>query len=278
MIKLANHCWNSRNADLETDIRASHETGYKYIELVAMKIDNYLKHSSVGDLKALLDRYRIKPTTINSIEFIAFRGEEFTKIKDRCRQLCEWCKAIDCPIVILVPSPYPSHETTWEETKEEYVKCLKDLDDIARPEGIKLAFEFLGFGWSTVRTPRGAYEIVCETGSDNIGVILDCMHIYAGGGLLEELESIDPRRIFSFHLDDMEDVPKEAVTDQRRLIPGRGVIPLDKLCAKMAEIGFDGYCAVELFRPEYYDWDPVELSKQVRQGALKFLEPHFKVE
>ena len=32
--------------------------------------------------------------TFNAIEFIAFRGDEFSIIKDRCRQLCEIAQAI----------------------------------------------------------------------------------------------------------------------------------------------------------------------------------------
>jgi len=78
-------------------------------------------------------------------------------------------------------------------------------------------------------------------------------------------------------LNDMENVPKEAITDGRRLLPGEGVIPLDEICRRMKGIGYDGACAIELFRPEYWARDPFELAVQARSAALKVLSPHFQV-
>jgi 2-keto-myo-inositol isomerase len=63
-----------------------------------------------------------------------------------------------------------------------------------------------------VRTPRGDWEIVTETGRANVGVVLDAAHFYGGGGLLSEIDQLDPARILAFHLDDLEDVPKEDIT------------------------------------------------------------------
>jgi hypothetical protein len=102
--------------------------------------------------------------------------------------------------------------------------------------------------------------------------------VYGGGGLLSELDQLDPARIFAFHLDDLEDVPKEDITDARRLIPGLGVVPLGEICGRLKAIGYDGACSVELFRPEYWAWDPTRLAIQVREAALEILSPYFEVE
>lgn len=58
----------------------------------------------------------------------------------------------------------------------------------------------------------------------------DFAHLW-GGGLFDEINQVDPVHIFSFHLDDLEDLPKEAITDAQRILPGQGVIPLDEICA-----------------------------------------------
>jgi len=107
---------------------------------------------------------------------------------------------------------------------------------------------------------------------------MDVAHFYAGGGLMSELDQLDPRRIFAFHLDDLEDTPKEAITDGTRLLPGLGVVPLDEICARLKRIGYDGPCSIELFRPEYWAWPPQEIASQAREAALKVLTPHFVVE
>ena len=107
---------------------------------------------------------------------------------------------------------------------------------------------------------------------------VDCAHLYAGGGLLDELDALDPKKVFAFHLDDLEDTCKEAITDNTRLYPGIGVVPLDEICQRMSAIGYDDTCSIELFQPRYWEMDPLEVAKTCRASALKVLSPHFKVE
>ena len=172
----------------------------------------------------------------------------------------------------------PDREMSWAEVVDEYVTVLRDLSDIASQYDIRLSFEFLGFGWCSVRTPRAAFEIVQKCGRENVGMTVDAAHFYAGGGLLSELAHLEPKRIFAFHLDDLEDTPKEAISDATRLLPGLGVVPLDVICAQLKQIGYDGSCAIELFRPEYWDWDSLELAVKAREAALNILTPYFDIE
>jgi len=166
----------------------------------------------------------------------------------------------------------------WADLLAEYAKVLRDLSEIARLYGIQLSFEFLGFGWCSVRTPRAAFEIIQQADRDNLGLTFDAAHFYGGGGLMSEIDQLDPMRILAFHLDDLEDTSKEAIRDDTRLLPGLGVVPLDDICARLKHIGYSGPCAIELFRPEYWNWDPQELAIKARQAAIKVLSPHFQIE
>ena len=273
------HGATTMTSDLETDVAASRRAGYKALELWAGKVDAYLAMHSVSDLKALLDDNGVAPMSINSIEFIAFRTPgEYRRIKERCEQLSKICARIGCPVVVVVPSPTPDRNLPWDDVVAEYVKVLRELADIAGPHSVGLSFEFLGFGWCSVRTPRAAWEIVKKTNCSNVGITIDCAHFYGGGGLMTELDDLDPSRIFAFHLDDLEDTPKEAISDATRLLPGLGVVPLDEICRHMKAIGYDGACSVELFRPDYWEWDATELAMKARRAALKVLSPHFNVQ
>jgi 2-keto-myo-inositol isomerase len=277
-MKLGFHGATTMPADLQTDVAASAHAGFRALELWAPKVDRFLADHSLADLKALFQDHGVAPMTFNAISFIAFRGDEFGAVKDRCRQLCEVAQAIGCPSVALVASPTPSLETTWETIVAEHVAALQELSDIANEYGIKLPFEFLGFGWCSVRTPRGAQEIIQKTNRDNVGMVLDAAHFYAGGGLLSEIEHLDPKSISTFHLDDLEDTCKEAITDGTRLLPGLGVIPLEEICARLKGIDYDGPCSVELFRPQYWEWDPMQLAVKAREAAIKVLSPYFELE
>jgi 2-keto-myo-inositol isomerase len=274
------------NCDLVTDVVASARAGFRVLETWAAKIDDYLQEHSLDEMNALFVDNKIEPASMSSIEFIAFRGDDYQQIRDRCRELCEIAAAIGCSTLVVVPSPTPAPEGDavldlffpWDDVVKEYVRVLQDLSDIAQPYGVRLAFEFLGFAWSSVRTPRGAWEIIQKVNRENLGLNFDACHFYGGGGELGEIDLLDPAKIYAFHLDDMEDVPKEAITDGRRLLPGRGVVPLGDICARLKGIGYDGLCSVELFRAEYWEWDPFELAEKTREAAVEVLSPYFELE
>jgi 2-keto-myo-inositol isomerase len=64
--------------------------------------------------------------------------------------------------IVLVPSPKPE-DAAWGEIRDESVRVLRDLSTLAAPHGVGLAFEFLGYGWCSVRTLEQCWEIVSET-------------------------------------------------------------------------------------------------------------------
>jgi 2-keto-myo-inositol isomerase len=265
-------------SDLETDVAVTAHAGFTALEVWADKADRYLAAHSLADLKALFADHGVMPLTLNSIEFIAFRGGTFHWIQSRCHELGQVARAIGCPTIVVVPSPTPDREMPWSQVVDEHVRVLRDLGSIARSYGARLAFEFLGFGWCSVRTPRAAFEIIRKVDRDNVGMTVDAAHFHCGGGLMSELDQLDPQRIFAFHLDDLEDTSKEAITDSTRLLPGLGIVPLDDICARLKRIGYDGPCSIELFRPEYWNWDPKELAIKSRAAAVQVLSPYFTIE
>jgi 2-keto-myo-inositol isomerase len=277
-MQLAFHSATTMTSDLETDVAVTAHAGFKALEVWAEKIDRYLAAHTLAELNALFANHHIQPLAINSIEFIAFRGSEYGQIQARLHELGKIAQAIGCPTIVVVPSPSPERNFPWSGILAEYVKVLRDLSDIARLYDVRLSFEFLGFGWCSVRTPRAAFAIIQQAARDNIGLTIDAAHFYGGGGLMSELDQLDPQKIFAFHLDDLEDTPKEAIRDSTRLLPGLGVVPLDDICARLKRIGYAGACAIELFRPEYWDWDPYELASKARQAALNVLRAHFQIE
>ncbi len=276
---LAFHGATTMPQTLETDVAVTAAAGFRALEVWAAKMDRYLADHTVEELRALFARAGVLPLTINSIEFIAFRSaDEYAAIRARCRELSRIAQAIGCPTVVVVPSPLPDRNLPWADVVAEYVRVLRDLGALAGEFGVRLSFEFLGFGWCSVRTPRGAAEIVDAVRRDNVGLTVDAAHFYAGGGLLEELSALDPARIFAFHLDDLEDTPKEAITDASRVLPGYGIVPLDQICGRLRAIGYDGACSIELFRPEYWDWDPADLAHRARAAGRRVLTPYFAIE
>jgi 2-keto-myo-inositol isomerase len=265
-------------ATLPEDIAATSAAGFKALEIWAAKMDDYLKANSVEDLKGLFDRADLQPASINSIEFITFRSpEEYEAIKVRCQELCGLAQKLGCDKIVVVPSPTPE-DTDWKDIKDESVRVLRELSEIAALYDVKLAFEFLGFQWCSVRTLDQCWEIVIETDRSNVGLVIDTCHFFAGGSELRSIEQIDPRKIFIFHINDVEERPLETIADAHRLLPGEGVIPLDDILVSLKQTGFDGLCSVELFRPEYWERDPGELATAARAATSATVGAHFKIQ
>lgn len=265
-------------ATLEEDIAAVSGAGFGALEIWAAKMDAYLGTHSVGELKELFDRAALQPASINSIEFITFRPpEEYKSIKARCQELSELAQALGCDKIVVVPSPTPEG-VGWDEIREESVRVLHELSDVAASYDVQLAFEFLGFPWCSVRTLGQCWDIVVRTNRSNVGLVIDTCHFFAGGSELRSIEEIDPRKIFIFHINDVEERPLETIEDAHRLLPGEGVIPLDAILVRLKQIGFDGLCSVELFRPEYWERDPGELATAARAATLATVGAHFRMQ
>ncbi len=276
-MQLAFHGATTIKANLESDIRNSQQAGYSALEIWTEKLDVYLERHSVIDLKTLFEQHQIAPKTLNSIEAIAFRGAEFSGLLERCEELCQIAKTIGSPAIAVIPSAKPELRTSWQAIVTEHVKVLRELSSVAKPHGIQLAFEFLGSPWYSVRTPRGAQEIIERAACDNVGMVFDIAHFAIGGGRLEEIDALEPSMIYGFHVDDVEDSAREAYLDSMRVLPGHGIAPVQEICARLKKIGYDGACAIELFRPDYWEQDPLSVAKFSRAAALKVLEPYFDV-
>lgn len=262
--------------DLTGDITAAHAAGFKGLELWAAKVDEYLRSHTLAELAAQLRENKITPVSINSLEFITFRSsKDYDTIRARCRQLCEWSKALGCERIVVVPSPTPRQGATRSQIKAESVRVLRDLAALAHGFGVKLAFEFLGFAWCSVRTLAQAREIVSAVDRPAVGLVIDTCHFYAGGSRIASIRRVKPEQILIFHINDVERRPKRTIEDAHRLLPGEGVIPLAAILKELKSIGFDGLCSIELFRPEYWQRPAAELAVAARKATLAALAPHY---
>jgi len=137
---------------------------------------------------------------------------------------------------------------------------------------VALAFEFLGQTDCSVQTLELADEIVVKVNRRNIGLVIDSFHFHAGGSTIRMIEALDPKRLFIFHINDAEDLPRQKLTDANRVLPGLGILPLQEIIAAFRKIGFDANASVEIFRPEYWERDPFELARDAKAAVEEVLK------
>jgi 2-keto-myo-inositol isomerase len=247
---------------IEVEIPAIAAAGFEWVELRMPELRDYLGAHSLDDLRKLLDDAGVRVVSINAIDFVTFRGDAYAAVLADCREQCRWAVALGCECLIAVPSPTPSAQTSWDEVCTESVRVLSELAAITAPHGITLGFEPLGFGWCSVRTVAGACEILDAVAPAPVGLVLDLFHFALGGSRLSELDPIDAARIPIVHVDDVVRGTLEATTDADRLFPGEGDLPIDEICGLLHRRGFAGLLSLELFRPEYWQWQPQRIAER----------------
>lgn len=260
-MKLALNGATTMRASLEIDLQAAKAAGFDYLEIWKAK----LKDKSIEELKDLFAQSGVPPLSINSIEHITFRdAQDYERIKQECRELSRIAAEIECPYIVVVPGRLPSGDV---DVVEESVHVLTELCDIAAEHGVALGFEFLGQPDCSVPTLDLADEIVRTAARDNLGLVIDSFHFYAGGSNVRMIEKLDPRSIYIFHINDAENLPRAELEDRHRLLPGLGILPLREMVAAFRSIGYDDVASVEIFRPEYWERDPFGLARDAKNTA-----------
>ena len=106
---------------------------------------------------------------------------------------------------------------------------------------------------------------------ENIGLVIDTFHFYAGNSSLEAIETLNPEKLFIFHINDAENLPKDQLTDAHRLYPGLGILPIKEIKQRFDQIGYDRMVSIEIFRPEYWDENPFEVAKRAKAATERVL-------
>lgn len=270
-MKIALNGATTMHADLITDIKAASTAGYDLLEIWSAKLYKFLESHTPADLKIFLAEHKLQPYSINSIEHVTFRTpEEYAAIKAECETLSRIAGEIGCPYIVVVPGLLPENASE-QQVIDESVRILNELADSSEPYGVSLAFEFLGQTDCSVQTLDLCNQIVEQVDRASVGNVIDTFHFYAGNSTYEAIDTMKPDKLFIFHINDAEDLPKEQLTDAHRLYPGTGILPIREIKKHLDKIGYDRMVSVEIFRPEYWNQDPFEVAKKAKAATEKVL-------
>jgi len=271
-MKLGFNGATTMKASLIEDAEASSKAGFNYLELRDNKLEELLKTKSLEEINHIFKELQIQPIAMNSLEKATLQDAAgFKEILKRAEVLCQYSSLLHCPILIAVPSFLDNLTLSKREIKDNAQMVLKKLEEISRPYGVKIAFEFLGFSNASVNTLSFCNEIVKELNNDRIGMIIDTFHFYLSDEPLSVIEKVNPEKIFLVHIADAENLPKTQLKDANREMPGNGVIPLKDITQKLKDIGYKGAYSIELFNPTYWEWEPEQVAKLCYQKMWELL-------
>lgn len=118
-----------------------------------------------------------------------------------------------------------------------------------------------------------AWERLQRLDQPNIGLVVDLFHICALGGDASQLDGIPADRIYEVQLCDMADMPpqdKQPLSEyarHQRLLPGDGIIEVERFVDKLKSAGYSGPVGIEVFNDKLKA-QPADVAAQKAWQAL----------
>ena len=194
---------------------------------------------------------------------------------DIAKAMLEMCAALDCKVLLACSST----STHASQDLDHLARDLRKLAMLALPLGIRIAYEGLSWG-RTINEFTTAWDVVCRADCPNLGLGIDSFHIFAAKTPLDEIDYLDPSKIFLVQLADFmwqeTKTFEERMTTARtfRVFPGEGVHSeqLVELVLKLDALGYEGDYSFEVFNDDYQQMPLPMVAERARRSALWLAE------
>ncbi len=190
---------------------------------------------------------------------------------DMAKAMLEMCHAVGAKVLLACSST----STHASADPALLARDLRKLAMLALPLGIKVAYEGLSWG-RTISEFTTAWDVVCRAAAPNLGIGIDSFHIFASKTPLDELELLDPDKIFLVQLADFmwNEVPsfEERMNTARhfRVFPVEGVhsAQLADLVKRLDRLGYRGDYSFEVFNDDYQQIPLATAAARARRSAI----------
>lgn len=255
---------------LDAKLQAIREAGFTQVMLAAK---DFVGHPD--GLQAAVSAVKASGLRVTGFQvlrdFEGLSGHLHDYKIDIAKAMLEMCAALDCRLMLMCSST-SVHATA--DTKA-IVKDLRKLAMLAIPMGIKIAYEALSWGRSVNEFPQ-AWDIICEADVPNLGLGFDSFHMFASNTPLDDLDMLDPAKIFLVQLADfmwteIKSVEERIATARHfRVFPGEGVHSqaLAALVTKLHDLGYRGDYSFEVFNDDYQQMPLPIVAARAFKSAL----------
>lgn len=255
---------------LEAKLKAIRAAGFSQIMLSARDIVGH-----PDGLDAAVQAVRASGLRVTGFQvlrdFEGLSGHLHDYKVDIAKSMLEMCAALGSKI-LLVCSSTSVHAS---QDLDAIARDLRKLAMLAIPLGIKVAYEGLSWG-RTINEFTTAWEVVSRADVPNLGIGLDSFHMFATQTPLDDLELLDPEKIFLVQLADFmwqeTKTFEERMTTARtfRVFPGEGVHSeqLVDLVQKLDRLGYRGDYSFEVFNDDYQQMPLPMVAERGRRSAL----------
>ncbi len=255
---------------LEAKLAAIREAGFTQVMLSARDLVGHER-----GWRAAVDAVKASGLRVTGFQvlrdFEGLSGHLHDYKIDIAKSMLEMCHALGCRVMLCCSST-STHAT---DDRKALVRDLRKLAMLAIPMNIKVAFEALSWGRVVNEFPQ-AWDLICEADMPNLGLGFDSFHMFATNTSLDELDILDPDKIFLVQLADfmwneIKSVEERITTARHfRVFPGEGVHSeaLAALTLKLHQLGYRGDYSFEVFNDDYQQLPLATVALRGAKSAL----------
>jgi sugar phosphate isomerase/epimerase len=243
------------------EIEIAAKAGYSAVELWLDKVNEYKKdggdladvHKRIGDLGLTVEN------AIGFANWIVDDDAERARGLEQAKRDMETIAALGGKRMAAPPAG--ARESTPIELLAAALR-YRALLEIGDQMGVTPLLEL--WGWSAnIHRLGQAMFVAAESGHPKAALLLDVFHIYKGGSDFNGLKLLGANATPIFHINDYPaQPPRERITDAERVYPGDGAAPLSQILRDLKAGGGQKVLSLELFNPNYYKQDPLEVAKK----------------
>jgi 2-keto-myo-inositol isomerase len=258
-----------RPATLEDKIKIAAEAGFDGIEPWDNELEAYEKNG--GNLKTLgaeIKKLGLKvPSVIGLWNAIPATMPEFQESLKETRRRMRMAHDLGAEHIQTIPNTLPeNYNQKWVADR------YRDIIEIGLKEfNIKPALVFVKY--FTIKTLGQAVGVAMDANHPNAMVIPDVYHMYISDGGFEGLKMLKGDAIAIFQFNDAPDTPAfKDLKDEHRVYPGDGILPLTSIFKDLKAIGYKGFISLEMYNPNYYKQDLLQVAKTGLRKTLEVLK------
>jgi len=254
---------------LPAKLRAIREAGFSQVMLSARDLVGHAE-----GVEAAITAVRASGLRVTGFQvlrdFEGLSGQLHEYKVDIAKSMLDLCAAVGAK-VLLVCSSTSSHATA---DRDAIARDLRKLAMLAIPRGIRVAYEALSWGRSIEEFPA-AWDVIMRADMPNLGLGLDSFHMFATKTSLDELQWLDPERIFLVQLADfmwqeIRSVEERIATARHfRVFPGEGAHSdqVAQLVSRLHAQGYRGDYSFEVFNDDYQQIPLADVARRARKAA-----------
>ncbi len=255
---------------LEAKLAAARDAGFGQIMLNARDLVGHA--AGLGAAVAAVRTSGLRVTGVQVLrDFEGLSGHLHDYKIDVAKSMLEVCAAVGASVMLVCSST----STHADADPDVQARDLRKLAMLALPLKVRIAYEGLSWGRTVNEFPQ-AWDLIARADMPNLGLGLDSFHAFATQTSIDELELLDPSRIFLVQLADfmwqeIRSVEERISTARHfRVFPGEGVHSAEVALwvTKLHALGYRGDYSFEVFNDDYQQMPLATVAARARRSAL----------